>query len=114
MSDYTPTTEEVLPPLSEEVIKELALLGLDQMVEVDDTKAEQFLAHVDRWLAEVKAQEAKTERERIMKMLADVLDMMTESDEFEVAIQLIQSDAVSVYGYEWINERLAILRGIEQ
>ena len=56
MSDYTPTTEEVLPPLNEEVIKELALLGLDQMVEVDDEKAEQFLAHVDRWLAEVKAQ----------------------------------------------------------
>ncbi|MDH6277509.1 hypothetical protein M2118_000460 [Aurantimicrobium minutum] len=59
MSDYTPTTEEVvlLPPLNEEVIKELALLGLDQMVvDVDDEKAEQFLAHVDRWFTEVKAQ----------------------------------------------------------
>ena len=58
MSDYTPTTEELaLPPLNTEVIKELALLGLDQMVaDVDDEKAEQFLAHVDRWLTEVKAQ----------------------------------------------------------
>ncbi len=58
MNDYTPDTEEViLPPLDEEVIKQLALLGLDQMVvDVDDEKAEQFLAHVDRWLAEVKAE----------------------------------------------------------
>jgi len=69
VSDYTPTTEEmVLPPLNEEVIKQLALLGLDQMVvDVDDEKAEQFLAHVDRWLAEIKAQawaEGVAERDR--------------------------------------------------
>lgn len=71
MTDYTPTTEEVvLPPLNEEVIKQLALLGLDQMVvDVDDEKAEQFLAHVDRWLAEVKAEKAKAERERMIQIL---------------------------------------------
>jgi len=53
MSDYIPTTEVVvLPPLNEEVIKGLALLGLDQMVGVDDERAKQFEDAFDQWLEE--------------------------------------------------------------
>ena len=58
MSDYTPTTEEVRDAFSD--YKE------------DDAggwfKAQ---AGFDRWLAEVKAQERKAERERIMDIISE-------------------------------------------
>ena len=105
MSDYTPTTEEVpLPPLDEEVIKQLALLGLDQMVvDVDDAKAEQFLAHVDRWLAEVKAQERKAERERTIKLLEDTPATRTTWID----------DGISVYALDK-DDFIALIKGEEQ
>jgi len=60
MSDYTPTTEEVRFGYS---IK-------DGGLSIDWLQSEQ-VAEFDRWLAEVKAKEAKAERERIKQRLWD-------------------------------------------
>jgi hypothetical protein len=48
----------------------------------------------------------QAERERIIKLLKTVRGMMTYSDELLVAVQLIESGSVDVYGYNWINGQL--------
>ncbi len=56
--DYTPTTEEVRDRFS---------LRLENSLETYGVRGKWF----DRWLAEVKAQEAKAERQRIKQRLWD-------------------------------------------
>ncbi len=59
---YIPTTEEV---------SRRYMFGCWQ--EHEDTSGD-YRAEFDRWLAEVKAQEAKAERERIMKLVQKQLE----------------------------------------
>ena len=60
MSEYTPTTEEI----------RRAVTSFNEYF--DHPRAAEFDADLfDRWLTEVKAQERKAERERIIKLLED-------------------------------------------
>ena len=60
MSDYTPTTEEIRGAFA-------SIPSRDGGTRISETGKELF----DRWLAEVKAQERKAERERIKQRLWD-------------------------------------------
>ena len=90
MSDYTPTTEEVRNAI-------WLLKHLDTPVALPDE------AGFDRWLAEVKAQERKAERERTIKLLEDTPATRTTWID----------DGISVYALDK-DDFIALIKGEEQ
>ena len=62
MTDYIPTTEEVLDAYQGRLLK----IGDTVYKFIDEKQAE---AEFDRWLADVKAQERKAERERAVSII---------------------------------------------
>ena len=98
MTDYTPTTEEVRN-------RYLDVLPPNMFYSEED--AEQYEAEpnaeFDRWLAEVKAQERKAERERTIKLLEDTPATRTTWID----------DGISVYALDK-DDFIALIKGEEQ
>lgn len=77
MSEYTPTTSQIIEAFAwDDKYDELSIERIDmfwrwlsKIKEEVSTKA-----HFEHWLAEIKAQEAKAERERIMKLVQKQLE----------------------------------------
>ena len=93
MTDYTPTTEEVRNQYS----------GFSTSNSNHTGQVYLNFAEFDRWLAEVKAQERKAERERTIKLLEDTPATRTTWID----------DGISVYALDK-DDFIALIKGEEQ